>query len=416
MIQKVQGTLDYFGDDIIKFNYIIDEYKRILKLYNYEEFITPIIEYAELFNRCIGSETDIVEKEMYIFNSSTEKQIALRPENTAGIIRAYIENNLSFVSGLKKFFYVGPMFRHERPQKGRLRQFYQLGCEAIGSSSPWIDAEVIITADKFLKRLGLDQIELNLNSIGCAECRKEYLEKLKNYYSRYIDNICMNCKNRLSRNPLRVLDCKEEKCSIIKNNAPAITDFLCKNCEENFKMVLSVLEKNKINFIINKFLVRGLDYYTNTTFEFLNKNLGSQNAVLAGGRYNNLIQILGGNDEPAVGFAAGLERLIISLSDKNIKSDEKKIFIATYNKESFDYAFELSEKLRDMNNLCVEMNTSDRSLKAQLRTADKFDFDYLIVIGDDEIKSKKFKIKNLKSGRQSEISDDNLDVILRQFD
>ncbi|HOK39454.1 MAG TPA: histidine--tRNA ligase [bacterium] len=409
-IKKVQGFLDYFNNDIILFNYIIEKFKTIVAKYNFQEMITPIMEYVELFNRTLGSGTDIVEKEMYIFNSSKEKQIALRPENTAGIIRAYIENNLSHnLSGIKKFFYIGPMFRHERPQKGRLRQFYQLGCEVIGSHSPYSDAEIIMLANNFLLSLNLYNIELHINSIGCNTCRKEYLKVLINYYEQQKENICENCKIRLQKNPLRLLDCKEEKCIAIKNNAPKINQHICNDCKSHFENVLKILNNFNIKYLINPFLVRGLDYYTHTTFEFINKNLGAQNAVLAGGRYNDLIEILGGEKEPAIGFAAGLERLLLSSQNLEIKSNQKKIFIATYNYNAHDYALQIAEKIRKINNYSVEINFLDKSLKAQLRTADKLDFDFVIVIGDDEINSKKFKIKNLKTGEEKEIIEIDLE-------
>jgi histidyl-tRNA synthetase len=412
MYKKIQGTIDYFGDKILKFNHIINTFKNIVSIYNYEEFLSPVIEYADLFKRSIGDLTDIVEKEMYIFNSSSGKQIALRPENTAGLIRGYIENNLHFVPGLKRYFYSGAQFRRERPQKGRLRQFHQVGCEVVGSNSPLLDAEIISMASKYLKKLNITNIVININSIGCKNCRSVYVEKLKKYYNEIKNDICQNCLNRLEKNPLRILDCKVQQCQQHKNNAPKITDNLCSDCEQHFEKLKKTLDDYKLEYTINKFLVRGLDYYTNTIFEFTNNDLGSQNAVLAGGRYNYLIKHLGGSEEPAVGFAAGVERLMLSLNDDFMQPKPKKLFIAIQNDTAYDFAVKLSEKIRLTEKVAVELNYFDKSLKAQLRIANKRNFDYLIVIGDSESETKTFRIKNFNTGKEEEFTIENIESFM----
>lgn len=398
MLKKIQGTTDYFSDELNKFNYVIDSFKELVLLYNYEEFNSPMLEYVDLFKRSIGDLTDIVEKEMYVFGSSDKKQVALRPENTAGIIRAYIENNLHFIPGLKRFFYTGAQFRRERPQKGRLRQFHQVGCEVIGSDSPYLDAEIIFMASKYLEKIGIKNIEININSIGCLNCRKKYLEVLKKYYQSVKSDICENCQNRLEKNTLRILDCKNDKCGKYKLEAPKITDNICQDCEKHFDYVKKTLDVYKLKYNIDKFLVRGLDYYTKTIFEFTNNDLGSQNAVLAGGRYNYLITHLGGRDEPAVGFAAGVERLILSLSNNYFINRNKKIFIAIQSEEVYNSAIKLADILRQKKNMAVELNYLNKSLKAQLRIANKRNFDYLVVYGDEELKTGNIRIKNLFTG------------------
>lgn len=400
MYRKIQGTIDYYNDEIGMYNYLIDSFRKILSLFNYKEFNTPMLEYVDLFKRSIGDLTDIVEKEMYVFTSASGKQIALRPENTAGVIRSYIENNLSFTPGLKRYFYIGAQFRRERPQKGRLRQFHQVGCETIGSNSPFLDAEIIYMASEFLNKINVNNFEIQINSIGCMKCRPLYLEKLKLYYNDVLDEICQNCNNRFEKNLLRLFDCKNNDCQKHKVNAPKITDNLCEECSVHFDNLKNAMNLYNLKYNINNTLVRGLDYYTNTIFEFVNNELGAQNAVLAGGRYNYLIGLLGGKDEPAIGFAAGVERLILSLSDNFVQYNDKKIFIALQSNNAYGFAVKIASDIRKNKNIAVEINCLDKSLKAQMRMANKLNFDYLIVLGEEEVKTGNYKIKDLKTGTE----------------
>lgn len=410
MIQKPKGTKDVLPEDIFKWKYVEGTANIIFENYGYKEIRVPTFEHTELFERGVGDTTDVVQKEMYTFKDKADRSITLRPEGTAGVIRAFIENGLSSKILPLKVHYAMPMFRYENVQKGRYREFNQIGAELIGTSSYLADVEMISMADKFLKELELKDVYLTINSIGCPECRAKYQEALKQFIGNNIEEYCSTCKTRFDKNPMRILDCKERKCKELNNGAPVILDYLCEECKTHFENVKKGLDELGIEYVIDSSIVRGLDYYTKTVFEFISKTDGY--TVLAGGRYDGLVKELGGIDTPAIGFAAGEERLISLLKDENIDYAPVQLYIASLDEKYNVAAMKLADSLREY--VSVETNISARSFNAQMKYANKINAEYLIVLGEDEIKNSKCKIKNMKIGEEKECNlnmDEVIDII-----
>ncbi|MFQ6003759.1 MAG: histidine--tRNA ligase [Candidatus Zixiibacteriota bacterium] len=399
------GTHDLLPEDSFKWQYLEEKVREIFSFYNYKEIRIPIFEETDLFSRSIGEDTDIVQKEMYTFLDQGKRSLTLRPEGTAGVVRAYLEHSLGEKSPLVKLFYLGPMFRQERPQKGRLRQFYQLGVEAIGSLDPSLDAEVIELSVKICFDLGLVNFKLHLNSIGCPVCRPVHREKFLNFMRDKVGELCEDCKTRYLRNPLRMFDCKKRECIEKLKDAPVMVDFLCDECKNHYASVKQYLNELKIDYFEDRRLVRGLDYYTKTAFELKSRALGTQDTLGGGGRYDLLVTELGGKNTPAIGFASGIERFILALeTEKKLDLQEKNLdlFIATLGDEAKISAMKLMKDLRAKNLIC-ETDYLNRSLKAQMREADRQKAKKVLIIGENEIKKGKAILKDMESGKQEEI-------------
>lgn len=367
--------------------------------------VTPIIEYSELFKRSIGDFTDIVQKEMFVFQDRKGREICLRPEGTASIIRAYIENNLAFLPGVKKIFYFGPMFRAERPQKGRYRQFTQFGTEAIGSDSPLLDAEVIKMNLELFQKMGLNELDVVINSVGCRTCNKDYLIALKKFLHSKKQHLCEDCKIRSEKNPLRVFDCKVPDCRKVYEKAPVIIDFLKDDCHGHFENLKKHLDALDVTYKIDPKLVRGFDYYTKTVFEITSGSLGSQNAILGGGRYDYLVEQMGGKSTPAVGAAAGVERLLLVLEESGQLKDinnELTVYVTLMENIPDPVFLDLVMFLRQKD-IKTLSGFSRRSLKAQLNEANNLKADYAVILGEDELKEKSLTIRNMKSSTQEKI-------------
>ena len=402
MIQKQKGTKDIFFEEIELWEKIEENIKEICNEYNIKQIRTPIFEATELFARGVGDETDIVNKEMYTFLDKGGRSITLRPELTAGVVRAYIENGFSSRISPVKLWYTGTMYRYEKMQKGRYREFSQFGVEIFGSKSILSDVEVISVACKLFERLGiLDKLTLNLNSIGCKECRANYIKTLKEYLSDKIDGMCEDCKVRYNKNPMRIIDCKQEKCQEIKKGLPIILDYLCEDCKKDFEDLKQILNELNIKYQIDPNIVRGLDYYNKTVFEFISEDLNL--AVGGGGRYDGLVENLEGNPTPAVGFGLGMDRIVLVIKEYiNQESKRPDIYFLTTTKEQFVCANILASKLRNKGKI-IETNISDRSFSAQLKYANKIKAKYLIVIGDEELENKIIEIKDLDTGNRIKI-------------
>ena len=408
MIQKLKGTKDILPGEIEKWQYIESVFESIFNNYGYNEIRVPVIESTDLFIRGVGEVTDVVEKEMYIFEDKGGRSISLRPEGTAGVIRAYIENGMSSLPSPVKLFYEMSIYRYENIQKGRQREFNQIGAELIGSGSYTADIEMIKLISDVINALNIKDIELRLNSIGCLECRNNYKEALKKYIEPNIDNYCEDCRRRFEKNPMRILDCKVEADKKMNENAPRITDYLCEDCKEHFRKVQEGLDNLGISYTIDTGIVRGLDYYTKTVFEFISKV--DDITVFGGGRYDGLVEELGGANVPAVGFATGVERLLDVFIKNNPDFNEEKtmkLFIANIGENAEKYVSKLVSELRN-NDIYVENDLMGRSLNAQLKYADKKNAEFLLIIGDEEIKSNKASLKNMKTGDTKQIDLDNL--------
>ncbi len=409
-IKVPKGTQDILPEDISKWYYVEDIIKEILNKYGYKEIRTPFFEYTDLFVRGIGESTDIVTKEMFTFPDRKGRSLTLRPEGTAPVIRAYLENGMDRTSKVIKLFYLGSMFRCEKPQAGRFRQFNQFGIEVIGTKSPAADAEVIITVLDVYKKLGLKNLEILINSVGCKKCRVDYIQKLKKYLKDKKDFLCSECKERYNKNPLRVLDCKKDSCKKITESAPVIIENLCQDCESHFAQVKLYLYDQKIIFHEDPRLVRGLDYYTKTAFEIISVGLGAQNAIGGGGRYDDLVEELGGKPTPAVGFAAGIERMIIAIDQQKIEWPVEKrldIFVAKVNEKNKDTAFRLLQKIRNAG-LSADMDYSEGSLKSQMRIANKIGARYTVIVGEEELSKNMVILRNMQTKEQKGIKIDNL--------
>ncbi|MDI3547674.1 MAG: histidyl-tRNA synthetase [Halanaerobiales bacterium] len=409
-LKAPRGTNDILPPLSLKWQYVEEKIRELLRVYNYEEIRTPIFEYTELFQRGIGETTDIVEKEMYTFTDKGGRSITLRPEGTAPVVRSFLENKLYGEAQPRKFFYIGPMFRYERPQAGRFRQFHQLGVEALGSNDPALDAEVILLGLNILEKLGLTDLETYINSIGCPKCRADYLEVLKGYLQEHREELCRDCQTRLERNPLRVLDCKNESCSRVVLEAPLIIDYLCDECDEHFNQVKDYLDYLEVKYQVDPTLVRGLDYYTNTAFEIKYRGLGAQDTIFGGGRYNGLAEEIGKKDIPGIGFAIGLERLMITLEEQGIELPVEKgidLYITTIGDRAKRAAFKYIYHLRKAG-LKTEMDYLDRSVRSQMKAADRMNATYTIILGEDELDKGVATIRNMKSGEEVEIKLDKL--------
>jgi histidyl-tRNA synthetase len=412
--KAIYGTHDILPDDLPKWEYVENKIRQVMCLYNYSEIRTPIFEQTDLFIRSIGEETDIVKKEMYTFLDMGKRSMTLRPEGTAPIVRSYLEHNLGEKASLVKLFYIGPMFRQERPQKGRLRQFHQYGAEAIGSLDPLIDVEIINLNLEIFRNLNLENHQLHLNSIGCPACRPIHIENLINYAKSRKNKLCPECQIRLERNPLRMFDCKNEDCIQELKDAPVMLDFLCDDCKKHFKQVVEYLDHLKIKYLINKRLVRGLDYYTRTAFEFKSSLLGTQDTISGGGRYDLLVSDFGGKDTPAIGFAAGVERLILCLEKEgklNPKQNELDVFVAILGEKVKQTGLKLVQELRS-NGLKCDMDFLNRSLKAQMREANRQNAKKVVIIGEDEIKRNIGIVKDMERGGQEEVGLDKIKELL----
>ncbi len=413
----VRGVKDILPSEVELWQYVENNARKILHNYGFREIRIPIFEYTPLFIRTIGETTDIVEKEMYTFLDKKGRSLTLRPEGTVGVVRAYLESNLGNQAKTSKLYYIGPMFRYERPQSGRLRQFHQIGAEIIGTDNPLGDVEIIMVSMDFFNFLGLKNLKLYINNLGCGKCRPSFKEAVKEYLLANKSILCGDCQRRIVQNPLRALDCKIDSKKL--ENVPIVTDFLCSLCSEHFAKVKEMLELLKIEYIIDPCLVRGLDYYTKTIFEIKTEILGAQDTVAAGGRYDNLVNDLGGPEGVgAVGFSLGLERLIMLIKTQELKiplTYKTDIYIATLGEKARNYALNLLFSLR-RENLSVENGYEAKSLKAQLRYADKSGAIYALIIGDEEINRDKIGLHNMKDGTQEEIkSSDIIETMLRKI-
>lgn len=404
MIPIPKGTKDMLPQDAYKWHYVESKAREVASLFGFREIRTPMFEHTELFTRGVGETTDIVTKEMYTFLDKGGRSMTLRPEGTAGVARAFIENGLAQQTLPMKAYYLASVFRYERPQNGRLREHHQFGVELYGSESPSADAEVIALADAFLRSVGLSSLTLNINSIGCRECRAKYNAALKEYIGANLAGMCAQCRDRFDRNPLRILDCKEEKCRVITAGAPKITDFLCEDCRAHFEGVQKQLSRQGIAFSVNPSIVRGLDYYTRTVFEFVSEDIGAQGTVCGGGRYNHLVEEVGGKPTPAVGFGLGLERLIMVLENTDaLKAQPERtdVYLAALGDRAAEYVPVLAASLR-AEGVKTEFDLMGRGLKAQMKYADKCGARFTVVIGDNELDKGAAALKDMASGESEE--------------
>ncbi len=404
-IHILRGMHDILPEEIPLWREVEEKARTLFPRYGYEEIRTPLLEELSLFTRSLGETTSVVEKEMYSFQDRGEKPVALRPEGTASVVRAYIESGHATQEPIARFFYLGPMYRRERPQKGRLRQFHQIGVEALGVASPLLDAEIIHMLHLYFKQLGLNDLEIELNSLGCPLCRTKFLQAFHEFLASRQASLCEDCRRRLQKNPLRILDCKEETCRQITEEAPSIQDFLCDDCERDFDQVLEALGPMGSSYKINPRIVRGLDYYIKTTFEFTSNQLGAQNAVAGGGRYDGLVRLMGGPNIPGVGFAIGVERVIELLKLRPAPQGAVpgiQVFIAPLGEAALKEAFKLSQTLRDRG-IATDLDYEGKSLKSQMRRADKIGARYVLILGDNELKKKSVMLRNMQTQQQEEI-------------
>jgi len=407
-----KGTKDIYTPEIEKWQYLENRIREYFKLFSYREIRTPIFERSELFHRGIGSETEVVQKEMYNFKDLAGRNMTLRPENTASVVRALVEHNLMDKIFPQKFFYIGPMFRYDKPQKGRYRQFHQFGVEVFGDNSPYADAEVIFSAMDFLNTLNVKKTNLHINSVGCTNCRPGFLEKLKSNAKKDHDKFCKDCQRKIDTNPLRIFDCKIHSCIELAETLPKITDHLCEDCSSHYYALKENLLSLKLEFTENKELVRGLDYYTKTAFEITSSELGAQNAILGGGRYNNLVKELGGQDIPGIGFSGGIERILLSIS--NHPSDNtKKLFVAYHGAKAMTEAFKLSNLLRKKG-FVVYQDYSTKKMGKQIQKGIRFGADFALIIAEDELNNNEISIKDFETREQIKIKMGDLDEWLKE--
>ena len=413
LIQRPKGTKDLLPEDTYKLQFVEKKISNLFENYGFKEIRVPVFEHTELFSRGVGETTDVVQKEMYTFEDKGGRSITLRPEGTAGVIRAYLENGMASRPSPVKLWYNMAMYRYENVQKGRLREFHQIGLELFGSSSYLADVEAILIGKSIFDCLGINNIKVNINSIGCPKCRGEYQKILKEFIGKNLNEYCDDCKNRFEKNPMRILDCKQEKCKKLNVGAPQMLDYLCEECKEHFENVKEFLKAQNVNFDIDSGIVRGLDYYTKTVFEFIDEESGL--TVLGGGRYDGLIEELGGSSTPAVGFATGVERLM-EMVDKSsslqIEDRKPDLYIVSCGKNESLKAMELAENLREKG-FCVLRDLNERSFKAQMKYADKIESKYLIVIGENELSSGIVKIKNMKTGEEVESTFENIELKIK---
>jgi histidyl-tRNA synthetase len=404
-MQALKGTHDILPEEVYKWDYMEGVIRDVCARYGYKEIRTPIIEATELFQRGIGDTTDVVTKEMYTFTDRGNRSVTLRPENTASAVRAYLEHKMYGDQQVHKMFYIGSMFRYDRPQAGRYREFHQFGLEVLGASSPLADAEVIAMACEIFHKLGLRDLDLHLNSIGDKNCRPAYRKKLIEFFEGKKDQLCDDCRERLYKNPLRILDCKEEGCKKASVGAPEITDYLCDDCHAKFEAVKHYLDGLGISYTVDPRLVRGLDYYTNTAFEIQYPPLGAQSAVCGGGRYDGLVEEIGGPSTPGIGFAIGLERLLLALEMQNLipaPKSQQRVYIAALGEDAVAEGFKIQEELRGLGVL-TDMDLQGRSLKGQMKQAGKLDSQFTVIIGSNELEKGAAAVKNMADGTQEDI-------------
>ncbi len=410
-ITAIKGMNDILPGEIETWQFLEATARQVFGTYGFSEIRTPAVEKTELFCRSIGETTDIVEKEMYTFDDKGGNSLTLRPEGTAPVMRSFIENKLYNLDPVSKLYYMGPMFRYERPQKGRYRQFHQIGAEVLGVEDPKIDAQVLAMLHQYFKNIGIEAVSLQVNSLGCPECRPAYRQQLIDYLEQRLESLCEDCKRRYRNNPLRVLDCKAAGCKEATADAPAMLDHLCGGCDQHFAAVKGHLTALEIPFEVNARMVRGLDYYVRTTFEMVTDQLGSQNAVAAGGRYDGLVESLGGPALPGIGFAIGAERLVLMKGEQKVAPAVPKLFIAALGDAAADRAFLLMSRLQ-MTGVRAEMDYQGKSLKAQMRRANKLQAEYTLILGDEEVASGLAQLKNMADSSQTEVVLDRLAEVL----
>ena len=408
--RAVKGTNDILPADSQKWQFVEGKMLETARMFGFEEIRVPVFEHTEVFKRSVGDTTDVVQKEMYTFDDKGGRSITLRPELTAGVVRSAIEKGLVQGALPLKVCYIGGCYRYEKPQAGRLREFHQFGVECFGAAAPNADAEVIMLAKQVLDTVGIEKISLEINSIGCPECRKNYQAALKQYFTENIDTLCATCKDRLDRNPMRILDCKSPVCSELAKNAPVVIDYLCDDCKEHFNGVKKHLDAAGIKYTVNPHIVRGLDYYTRTVFEFVSGDIGAQSTVCGGGRYDGLVNQMGGPNVAALGFGMGIERLMLVLEAQKTKLPQINtcdLYIATMGETASLKASELCALLRN-DGFKVQTDIVSRGLKAQMKFADKIGADFTMVLGDSEIESGNAKLKNMQTGNETEINLSNI--------
>lgn len=417
----IKGTLDLLPKESCKTQYIEAAVREIAENYGFSEMRTPVFEHTELFQRSVGETTDVVQKEMYTFEDKGGRSITLRPEGTAGAARAFLEHGLFNDALPQKIYYLTSCYRYEKPQAGRLREFHQFGVESFGAGTPAADAEIISLAHAVFRYLGVQNLTLEINSIGCPECRKKFQEALKAYFESYREQLCDTCKSRLERNPMRILDCKSPVCSEIAAGAPKILDYLCDDCRAHFDAVQKYLQAMDIAFTVNPTIVRGLDYYTRTVFEFVSSEIGAQGTVCGGGRYDGLLEELGGKPMPACGFGMGIERLLLLMEAQGVPFPEPKkcdVYLVSMGEEAGLKAAALAEQLRE-EGLSAQFDTVGRGLKAQMKYADKIGAAYTVALGDAELESRRVNLKNMRDGTQTELDLDDFvgafqSIVLRE--
>ena len=398
MINGVKGTQDLYFPEIKAWHRIEAAARELFALYGYSEIRTPVMEHTELFVRSVGDETDIVSKEMYTFQDKKGRSLTLRPEYTAGVMRSVVENRLHDSARHSRLYYIGPQFRYERPQKGRYRQFHQIGIEALGDASPGCDFECITIGRELMRRLGIAQVEVRINSVGCPKCRPAYTEKLREALAGRSGELCQDCRRRLETNPLRVLDCKVPSCQPVLAEAPKISECLCDECAAHFEEVKNLLSEFEVPFVPWPRLVRGLDYYKKTVFEMISPLLGAQDALLGGGRYDGLLGQLGGPALPSFGWALGLERLAL-ITPAGEEKREPEVYIAWMGGELYKPALRIASKLREKG-VPVIIDGEERSVKNSMKRADRLNVKFAVIVGEDEIKAERLTVKNLESGEQ----------------
>ncbi len=409
--KSIKGTLDLLPNESYKRQFIEHTCLEIAQNFGYKEIRTPVFEHTELFQRGVGDTTDVVQKEMYTFEDKGGRSITLRPEGTAGVVRSYLEHGLFNEPMPQKLCYITSCYRYEKPQAGRLREFHQFGIECMGSANPAVDAEVISVAQNLFDFLGVKNLKLEINSIGCKECRKDYHAALKAYFESKKDELCGTCLGRLDRNPMRILDCKSPVCSEIAKDAPKVTDFLCDDCKAHFDAVQNYLKAMGIDFTVNPTIVRGLDYYSRTVFEFVSTDIGAQGTVCGGGRYDGLVEEVGGSHTPALGFGMGIERLMLLMENQSLPFPEDskcELYIATMGEKASLEAAAMANALR-REGVFVEFDVVGRSLKAQMKYANKIGAKFTVVMGDGELESRMVKLKNMESGEEQELSLDSFE-------
>ncbi|MDE6189267.1 MAG: histidine--tRNA ligase [Clostridia bacterium] len=410
MINVPKGTKDVLPQESYKWHFVEGVVREVAKLFCVNEIRTPTFEHTELFLRGVGDTTDIVNKEMYTFDDKGGRSMTLKPEGTAGVARAFIENSLYGNAQPTKMYYITPVFRYEKPQAGRLREHHQFGIEYYGAESPSADVEVILLAKTIFDKLGVGKLSLNINSIGCPTCRKTYNDALKSYLGSKLNDMCATCRERFEKNPLRILDCKEEACKAVTKDAPNVIDYLCDDCKAHHESVCKGLQASGVEYKINPRIVRGLDYYTRTVFEFVSENIGAQGTVCGGGRYNGLVEQVGGKPCPAVGFGMGLERLILVLESLGLSVGREyapTVYIAPLCDSAREITPSIAMDLRK-SGISVDYDIMNRGFKPQLKYADKLNAKYLVLIGEDEMAAKAVAVKDMESGVQEKVSLDGL--------